>query len=51
MFNRMLKPANFPESTGTDAGREALKIGCGIIMAMKVSNRVDWLALVWLPAQ
>uniref|UniRef100_UPI004038EB55 C1 family peptidase n=1 Tax=Prevotellamassilia timonensis TaxID=1852370 RepID=UPI004038EB55 len=25
MFNRMLKPANFPESTGTDAGREALK--------------------------
>ena len=25
MFNRMLKPANFPESTGTEAGREALK--------------------------
>lgn len=25
MFNRMLKPANFPENTGTDAGREALK--------------------------
>lgn len=25
MFNRMLKPANFPENTGTEAGREALK--------------------------
>lgn len=25
MFNRMLKPANFPQSTGTDEGREALK--------------------------
>ena len=25
MFNRMLKPSNFPQSTGTEEGREALK--------------------------